>query len=173
MGVAHTYTVSPVEGERWGRLHSGGVSTLSKTYKRVMGGCAFASFAVMLMYVTVAAISVGDGTGVGIEMAGELQILFGVIMVLSGTIAAEAWLAHRAAKESIERDIKPLIRAEVERVSARNGAFIRQIIANEFAEAVDAAIQRAHRTGMIAQAQSAGNIGVARVVKMRVRDQED
>lgn len=133
-----------------------------------MRGCAFVAGAVALMYVTVAIIAIGDGIGIGVELPKELHILSCIVIVLTGSISAEAWLANRAARENL----RPLIREEVERVSARNSAIIRQIIATEFAEVVEAAIKRAHRSGMIAQAQNTGALGVARVVKMRLVDED-
>jgi hypothetical protein len=141
---------------------------VSRTYRLIMGGCAFISGAVALAYIAVTAIALGDGIGRGIEIPKEVNILACIIIVLTGTIAAEAWLSHRAARENL----RPLIRDEVERVSARNSAIIRNIIATEFAEVVEAAIKRAQRSGMIAQAQAAGQLGVARVVKMRLVDED-
>src|SRR5262249_54853691 len=92
--------------------HGGGV--VSRGYKIVMGGCAFVSGAVALAYIAVATISLGDGVGTGIEIPREANILSAVIVMLSGTIAADAWLTAWALRQAT-RTVRPIIRVEVER----------------------------------------------------------
>lgn len=187
MGTAHTYAVSPTKASAGG-ASTRRCKTLSKSYKLVMKGCAGLSAAVGLIYLVVASIAIGDGIGVGIEIPREINIISCTLVVLGGTVAGEAWFASRAARESASRDIRPVVHDEVEqtitrlvpemtsviagRVAARNGALIREIIASELAEVVDAAVQRAHRSGMILQAQHTGALGTAKVVRMRINSDD-
>lgn len=151
---------------------------MSRLYKTVMGGCAFIAGAVTLAYIAVATISIGDGVGVGIEIPREINIMSCVLIVVAGTVAAEAWIANRAAREAIRPAVMeefdrallrfmPTLADEVaSQVSVRTGAVIREVVAGEVADMIETGIRKAYRAGQISQGPA------AKVVKMRLLDDE-
>lgn len=145
---------------------------MSRTYRFVMGGCAFISAAVVLMYIAVGTISLGDGAGSGIEMPSEVHILSGVVMVMCGTVAADAWFAQRAIREILDQRLPELAGMVASQVGARTAAVIREVIAAEISDMQETAIRKAYRAGQISQAQVNG-APAAKVVKIRLREELD
>lgn len=153
-----------------------------------MTACALVALAVGCMYALAVAITYGDGVGSGLEIPREISLVALAVFLVAAILGGGAWIVDRSAKDSVQRDVQPLIRDEVElafttmvpelaavvaeRVSVRTGALVREVTTGEIAEIVTAGIKRAYRAGALAQAQLTGNVGVAKVVKMRLRDED-
>lgn len=155
---------------------------MSTGYKIIMKGCGAVAAGAALVYLAVIIIALGDGIGVGIEIPKEINVVAIAVILLGATLAGDAWIADRSARQSAQRDVRPIIQAEVEqavsaivpelaavvagRVSVKSAAAMREFALGELAELVNAAVSRAHRAGMIQQAQINGSVGVAKVVKL-------
>lgn len=146
---------------------------MTRGYKIVMYGCGAISIGVALMYLAVATLAIGDGSDSGVEIPREVNAMTMTVIVLGGMLSGGAWIVDRANRSSANRDVQPLIRAEVERtmtafvpeissavaeqvnqVNARSTATTRQLVTQDLTEVVESAIGRVHRAGMVQQAQA-------------------
>lgn len=64
--------------------------------------------------------------------------------------------------------MEPGLRKVVEAVGARNAASFREIVTGDLTEVVNSAVGRAHRAGILQQAQAQGTTGPAKVVSLRM-----
>lgn len=164
---------------------------MSKGYKAVMKGCAAASVGLGIVYLVVTMIALGDGQHRGIEVPPMIERTWLSTVVTLALLSGGAWIVDRSAKDSAIRDLKPLIREEIDRGVAEAVGFLAEAVAEQLAiriepmmstlasasvgrqtamlreivtgdvmqQMLDGAVGRAHRRGMLHQAEAVAHNG--------------
>ncbi len=169
---------------------------VSKTYDRLIQVCGFSATIMSAGYVVAASLALSDGPG-GIEVPTLVNMAVAVGVCASVVLGGAGWLIRHDNHASATRDMQPIIRAEVEAAldgavpaiaaavidgistdsrigriadaaAARTAGRLQEIVTGDvMAEVINAAVGRAHRAGMVMQAQSVVPKAVAPVVHMR------
>jgi len=177
---------------------------VSKGYKALMELSGAAAAGLGLIYLVVMTIAVGDGLRRGIEVPAVIGRTWLAVIMILAVFSGGAWIVDRSAKDSAIRDLKPLIRAEIdlgvaeavgylaEAVAeqlavkiepmmetlasasvARQTATLREIVTGDtMQQMLNDAVGRAHRAGMLHQAQATanGNASVTRLARYNTND---
>lgn len=88
------------------------------TYRIVKRGCGTCAVASTVCYTIASSMALSDGHGVGVEIPAPINTLSIMAIVCTTIISVAAWLIERSNRTSAERDIRPVIRDEIERAIA-------------------------------------------------------
>lgn len=158
---------------------------VSNTFKRVQQTCGISAAMIGAGYLVAATIAMSDAPG-DIVIPPEVNLFTAVTIVSAVVLGVASWLIETGNRMSAQRDVAPLVRAEVERAinragpaiasavldemstgidsrigriadtsAARTAGRLQEIVTGEImADVINAAVARAHRSGMVMQAQS-------------------
>jgi hypothetical protein len=153
-------------------------TTVNQTHHKAIKTLGVLAAITSVAYVVAASLALADGPG-GIVMPALVNMLASVTVCASSILAGGGWLIERIVAAAVptlaervvhqlDQNIEGRVRHVVEMTSARNAAQLTEIVTGEImADVINSAVNRAHRAGMVLQAQSVIPKGVAPVVHMR------
>lgn len=114
---------------------------MSRTYKTVMVLAGLSAAIVAIAYLVANQMAPAIGPA-GIQIPAEVSRLCIAWVATGAIVSAVAWVVDRAHRESAERDIRPLIRAEVERAVAATSAALAEQVGQQIAAGLEPKIRR-------------------------------
>lgn len=90
----------------------------STTYRAVKRGCGITAVAATTCYTLASSMALSDGHDVGIEVPQPVNALSIMLIVCTTLVASGAWLLERSHQIAAERQIRPVVRDEIEKAIA-------------------------------------------------------